>query len=169
MITDFIYFVSKHLEKEIGKLTPGTVKPYWSDGLWSQHELLIYLLSISGPAKVYISTYSISEIALRSFLLALDEKTITELDLILDYTMKKHKLNLVFFADNLNANVNLLPNHSKLILIENDKWKISCVGSANMSPNPRKEAGAIFTDESTFYHFKERFLKAAEDGEQLEF
>lgn len=169
MITDFIHFASKELEKDIGDIKPDQVKPFWSEGKWSMHELIFYLLDITGPAKVWLSTFSISEIAVRAFSLAIENGYITELYCLFDYTIKRHKLNLLYFAKNIINDIKLSANHSKLFLIENNHWNISVVGSANMTPNPRKEAGAIFTDINTFVSFKRHFLKALESGVPINF
>ena len=164
MIREFIHFASKDLKKDIGEIQPDTIKPYWSEGRWSMHELLFYLLTITGPAKVYLSTFSISEITVRAFALAIEDKSITELHCLFDYTIKKNKLNLLYFAGNVTSKIKLAPNHSKVILIENDDWTLSVVGSANMTPNPRNEAGAIFTQKDIFDKYKHHIETSMENG-----
>ncbi len=167
MDSEFIYFADKLLEKDIGIIKQDQIKPYWSDGRWSMHDLLMFLLKLTGGAKVYLSTFSISEAAIRSFNHAIKTGLITELNCLFDYTVKRHKLQLLYFASNVANDIRLAPNHSKLILIENKDWTISVVGSANMTPNPRKEAGVILTDRNTFLHYKKHLIKTMLNGTDI--
>jgi len=132
------------------------------------YELLTFLLNITGPAKVYLSTFSISEASIRALNNAMDQGQITELYCLFDYTIKKNKLQLLVFASNVANDIRLTPNHSKIILIENSTWKLTVVGSANMTPNPRKEAGVILTDDSIFFHYKERLIQSMFEGVALD-
>lgn len=164
MPEEFIYFAGPDLRQEIGQITPDQVRPFFSEGRWSMHDLMLYLLEITGPAKVFLSTFSISEAAIRALLMATEKGMITEIHCLFDHTIKKHKLNLLFFAWNVAGDVTLTANHSKIILIQNDQWKVSVIGSANMTPNPRKEAGVIFTTVSAFDHYKYYLEKSIEEG-----
>ena len=164
MSEEFIYFAGRDLRHDIGGIMQNQVKPFFSEGLWSMHDLLLYLLEITGPAKVWLSTFSLSEAAIRAIHLAIDKGYITEIHCLFDHTIRKHKLGLLFFASNTVSNIAITANHSKLILIENDHWKISVVGSANMTPNPRKEAGVILTTPSVFDHFKFHLVKSISHG-----
>ena len=66
MNTEFVYFSDKLLEKEIGTISQNMVKPFWSEGKWNMHDLLTFLLKVTGPAKVWLSTFSISEASVRT-------------------------------------------------------------------------------------------------------
>ncbi len=164
MNTEFTYFVNKDLKKDVGDIHQDTVKAFWSDGKWAMYELLTYLLSVTGPAKVYLSTFSISEASIRAFNTGIEAKMITELHCLFDYTIKKNKVQLLYFANNIANNIKLAPNHSKVILIENDNWKLAVVGSANMTPNPRKEAGVIITVHSLYDEYFTHLTNAIADG-----
>ncbi len=168
MNTEFVYFSDKLLSKDIGTISQNMVKPFWSEGKWNMHDLLTFLLKTTGPAKVWLSTFSISEASIRAFNNAMDEGLITELNCLFDYTIKKNKLQLLVFASNVASDIRLTPNHSKIILIENDNWNLTVVGSANMTPNPRKEAGVILTDRNSYLHFKERLVQAMLDGVEID-
>lgn len=161
---DFIYFSGRDLRQDIGDIQTDQVKPFFSEGLWSMHDLMIYLLEITGPAKVWLSTFSISEAAIRAILSAVEKKMITEMHCLFDHTIKKNKLSLLYFAWNVIGDITLTDNHSKVMLIENDRWKIAVIGSANMTPNPRKEAGVIFSIQATFDQFKFHLERSITDG-----
>ncbi len=169
MKTEFTYFVNKDLKKDIGDVVPDAVKAFWSEGKWSTHELMQHLLSITGPAKVTLSTFSISEAAIRAFSLGMNSGMITELNCLFDYTVKKNKTQLLFFAKNVTSIIKLAPNHSKIMLLENENWKLVVVGSANMTPNPRKEAGVIITVPSLYDQYYSHLNKAIEDGIDFSF
>ena len=71
-------------------------------GEWAIHEVLPSLLSDIGPAHVKIATFSISEDSLRPLFFLSDEKKIESLTLLLDTTVKRHKLDLLLFASNIS-------------------------------------------------------------------
>lgn len=169
MPDEFIYFAGRDLRNDVGPITQNQIKPFFSEGLWSMHDLMLYLLEITGPAKVLLSTFSISEAAIRSINLAIEKGFITEIHCLFDHTIRKHKLGLLFFASNIVSDIAITSNHSKLILIENDEWNISVVGSANMTPNPRKEAGVIFTTASTFDFYHSHLVKSISEGIPIKF
>jgi hypothetical protein len=164
MIEDLIYFSKKNLSLDIGDIKQDTIKPFFSKGRWSSHELLIYLLSISGPANVFISTFSIGEASVRAFFHAYENKHLLSLKVLIDYTAKKHRPELLNFAENIGIDIKISNNHSKIILIENDKWKITVVGSGNMTPNPRFEAGVIFTQQKTYLEYYSALTEVFNEG-----
>lgn len=169
MIPNFIYFQHKSLKADIGDINQDNIFPYYSDGLWSMHELFLYLLGITGRAEVWISTFSISEVSIRSFASAIEDDLISKFHCIFDHTIKKNKLDLLYFADNVVTDITILNNHAKLILIKNDDWCISVVGSANMTPNPRKEVGVIITIPSVFENYLQHFEKSKDEGQIVDF
>jgi hypothetical protein len=120
--------------------------PFYSDSEFSTHQLIETLLEQSGIAKVRISSFSISEVALRSFARLYDDGLISELQCLLDFTVKRHRLGLLFFASNFITEIGLLKNHSKIILIENDTCKWVVLSSGNLNLNDKIEAGFISRD-----------------------
>ncbi len=169
IVPNFIYFQHKQLDADIETIEQGEVYPFYSDGKWSNHELLLYLLGITGKAEVWLSTFSISEVSIRSFASAMDEGLISQLHCIFDHTIKKNKLELLFFANNIVSDATLLANHAKLLLIKNDEWQITVIGSANMTPNPRKEVGVIFSIPSIFHKYLEYFELSKSSGLKVDF
>ncbi len=168
MDSKFIYFADEDISKELKELEHNKIYPFISNGRWAMHDLLIYLLSLTGPATVKFSTFSIFEPAIRAISNAVEEGKITEITALFDYTVKTNKLDVLYFADNVIKNIYLLPNHSKIILINNSDWLITVIGSANMSPNPRREAGVIFTDTENYVQFGSRFNKFIKEARKYE-
>lgn len=131
-----------------------SVFPYWHKGEWAIHELLPILLNKIGPAKVMMSTFNVSEDFLRPVFFLIESGKITDIKLLIDSTVKRHKLDLLLFAFNITKNIRITSCHAKVLLIENEQWNIGIVGSANANQNARYEAGFFFTDSTNFNFFK---------------
>ena len=139
------------------KLTKNSNHPYWSDSDFSMHELLECLLEQTGPAVVRISSFSITEIAIRAFTNLKDRGLITGLKCLFDFTVRQHRLGVLFFAANVITHIALCKCHAKLILIENDEWKVAVVGSANFNVNDKKEVGIISAVHSIYEKFSKKY------------
>lgn len=123
----------------------------------SQHELITHVLNQTGAADVFISSFSITEPAVRAFINLQDDKLLNKLTCLFDVQVKRHHLKTLFFADTVIDNIYITSNHSKVVLIENDKHHISIVGSANLNVNNKIEAGALFTQKHIYNSLKKRF------------
>ncbi|OQX93048.1 MAG: hypothetical protein B6I17_04555 [Tenericutes bacterium 4572_104] len=145
------------IASEIAEIVPDQYYHFFTEGRWSFHELLLYLLSFSGPAKVSITSFSISEVTLRTFLSAIELGHITNLELILNTSVTRNKTALLFFANNIVKKIGLSRNHMKLILIENDKFKIVVNQSANATPNNSEETGVICTHKKIYEIYNRKF------------
>ncbi len=157
-------FRFKHFDvihKDLGVLIPGIPHlPFFTHGRWSMHEMLLYLLSVSGPANVTISSFSLSDLTIQAFSRAIKKGYILKLDLLLNTAVKRNKLNLLMFADNVVNRIGLAHTHMKVTLIENDSWKIALNQSANSTINPAWEAGVISTDLKIFDIYDNYIKKA---------
>ncbi len=136
---------------------PSSTVPYYSVSEFSMHQLLEFLLSISGPATVRISSFSLSEVALRSFVRLMDNGTIMQLQCLLDLSVRRHRLGLLFFASNVVTGIALAKNHAKIILIENDTFHWVVVGSANLNENDKIEAGIVSGSAQLYMFFSKAF------------
>jgi len=124
---------------------------------FSMHQLLNYYLNITGPAHVYLSSFSLCDNAIRNFLTQIDKGNILSIKALLDFSMSKRNINQLLFAKNVLKNIRLIENHSKLLFIFNDNYKIVIFGSANFSDNRKLESGVIFTNSPAFDKFVEQF------------
>lgn len=139
----------ENLTEALGKIKAGQHYMFVTGGKWSAHDLLFYLLGQTGPAKVYLCTWAISELAARLLLQAVTDKLITELNCIFDRRLPVRKDKTLQLAKNICTRITLVDCHAKVFVIENESWSISVLGSANLSNNKRIEAGCIFTDKGT--------------------
>jgi hypothetical protein len=161
----------KNLSKKfqsLPKLTTNSTIPFSSEGEFSMHELIEFLLSETGPAKLKVSSFSISEVATRMFLNCMENGLITELQCVLDLSVKRHKLGLLYFASNIGTVISLIKCHAKIILIENENWHVTVIGSANLQVNDKIEAGVIFTGAEPFNFFSDKFEKWFNSGMKID-
>lgn len=151
----------KNLSKKFRKIPPmqkDKTIPFASAAEFSMHELLEFLLEKTGPATVCISSFSVSEIAIRSFFNLMEKGTILNLKCLFDLSVKRHKLGLLNFVNNIATSIAIAKNHAKFILIENEDWKIVVVGTANFQHNDKNEVGIISTEPRLFEFYADTFV-----------
>jgi hypothetical protein len=148
--------IEKLIKAEIGEIVKNQSYQFVSDGNWSMHQLLEYLLEITGPAHVVLSTFSIGEVSIRSLYNLKQAGSILSLKCLFDKGLPKRKLSLLYFANNVFDYAALYANHSKILVIINDQWSVAVNASANFTPNFRIEAGVITTkpNEVSYYNYK---------------
>lgn len=136
---------------------PGIIEPLIHKGEWAIHDVLPILLQRIGPAEVKIATFSVSEDSLRPLLFLVDSDLITKLTMLLDTTVKRHKLDLLLFALNITPTIRIDSNHAKILLVRNDTHTFGIVGSANLNQPRRIEAGFYFTAGKHYDFFDKEF------------
>jgi len=140
-------------------LRPNAVIPFFSEGNWNLYQLLSHVLRFTGKAMLKISSYSISEEAIRSLLEDENNDRIHTMVLLFDITIPNRKLDQMLFAYDRFSEIRLRPNHSKVIIIEGDKNNAVILSSQNLTKNPRLEAGCIFTTDEHFLFYNKMFDK----------
>lgn len=104
-------------------------------GEWAIHEVLPSLLSDIGPAHIKIATFSISEDSLRPLFFLSDEKKIESLTLLLDTTVKRHKLDLLLFASNIQSPNQKIPDRkTKCVIKTHINIKQNVIFGAKLKP-----------------------------------
>jgi hypothetical protein len=149
-------------------LNPNISRHYVSYGNWSMHELLLHLLDLTGPAEVYFTTWSLKEYPVRLMIDAIEKGKITKLCAILDSRVKIRNQDVYFLAKTQFTTLKLYDCHAKVCVIISHKWKISIVGSANMTNNPRVEAGVLSTHEHIADFHKNWILRVMEMAHPFE-
>lgn len=137
----------------------GIIEPLLHKGEWAVHEVLPFLLNKITPSEVKIATFSISEDSLRPLFFLVESGSITQLTLLLDSTVKRHKLDMLLFALNITPNIRIDANHAKILLVRNETHSFGIVGSANLNQPKRIEAGFYFTAGKHFDFFNSEFDK----------
>ncbi len=113
-------------------------------------DLLRWILDQTGPAHVQITSFSISEEFLRRIFFIEKEGLIRSLDIVLDFKATNKTLILWPFIEQTVENCYLASNHSKILLVYNDRWSVAVVMSQNLTRGNRFESGFISTDRAVF-------------------
>ena len=86
----------------------------------SLHDMIALHVRRLKPASVFLTTFSLSEIAIRSFIELFEEGDLLALTIITDHTVRKNKLDMLLFA-NENASIFLTDVHAKIAHISNEQ------------------------------------------------
>lgn len=113
-------------------------------------DILKWTLSQTGPADVRMSSFSISEEFLRRIFFIEKEDLVRSLDIVLDFKATNKTLKLWSFIAQTVKNCYLSDNHSKILLVSNEVWKVAVVMSQNLTRGNRYESGFITTDAAVF-------------------
>lgn len=119
--------------------------PYVSLGEFSLHEVIEHVLEhFDMPADVTISSYSITENAVRSFQRLKEKGLIKKLRCVFDLNVKRHRLSLLFYGLNIADEIYLTKNHSKIVIIQFEGCvPFAIIGSANLNINDKIEDGLL--------------------------
>lgn len=113
-------------------------------------DILKWTLEQTGPADVRMTSFSISEEFLRRIFFIKKEGLVRSLDIVLDFKATNKTLKLWPFIAQTVENCYLSDNHSKILLVSNEVWKVAVVMSQNLTRGNRYESGFITTDISVF-------------------
>lgn len=148
----------KHSEIAASILKPlaGTAnQAYLSDRL-QVADLLSWILAQTGPAHVQLTSFSISEEFLRRIFFIQKDGLIESLDIVLDFKATNKTLILWPFIAQVVQSCHLASNHSKILLVNNDRWCVSVVMSQNLTRGNRFESGFISTEPTVFLPLHEQ-------------
>ena len=120
-------------------------------------DVLEFILLQTGPAKVYVSTFSTSEEFLRRLFSLRKRELILHAVLMADLKAAKKTVNLSTFMGVVFDDVYLTENHSKVLLVENDKWMVTVVTSQNQTRGNRTECSIITTQPDIFLTLRDQF------------
>lgn len=137
------------LIKSIGQLQKGKTTHYYSYGNFNLVRLLIHLLKQTGPANVFMTSYSFSQTSIEQLQNYRQKGLITSFRVIVDNRVKTMSP-IPFQMLSSAFDYRCTSIHAKVALIWNENWNISVVTSQNATDNPKLERGTIFTDTETF-------------------
>lgn len=158
------------MKKELEQITINCDKqtiPYYSRHEFSMHQLIAHILEQTGPADVVLSTFSISEAPVRSFYNLSEKGLLKSLSCLFDFMVKKHKIGLLFFANNIVNQIAITKCHAKITLIKNENYSVSIISSANLNINDKIEAGIICKDESIYDFYYKLLMEDINNGLQI--
>lgn len=131
------------------RIERGMDYPFASGGDWSTHDLLFHLLQIIGPAALTAATWSVAEHAAQKLIAALDEGSLTDIKFLVDWRVQVRTPGFMTLAKRHFTDIRVSSTHAKVFVLRNDEWNLSLVGSANLTNNPRIEAGHLSTNPDT--------------------
>lgn len=135
----------------LGELRKGSAKHFYSDGSFNLIQLILYILNQTGPAHVFLTSYSISEDSVTVLRRKVDNGSILDIKFIIDSRVKSMSPKpFAVLADSFPGCYKCRAIHAKIALIYNDEWKVTVIGSQNATKNPKLERGIIHTDETIF-------------------
>ena len=137
--------------KQLGELRPDEDIHFYSNGAFNLVQLVLYIIRQTGPAHLFLSSYSIAEESLAILRKKVDEQQIRDVRFLIDNRVrtispKPFDYLVTAFQDCYRC----CALHAKVALIWNDQWHISVVGSQNATNNPKLERGIIHTSQHVF-------------------
>jgi hypothetical protein len=145
----FIADAEKALTRSIGQLENGREHHFYSWGNFNLVRLISYLIKQTGPAHVFMTSYSFSQKSIEQLQHKISKGEILSFRIILDNrvrVMSPKPFQMIASSFNYRC----ISVHAKVALIWNDNWKITIVTSQNATDNPKLERGTIFTDLQVF-------------------
>ncbi len=148
-LPSFIAEAEKALTRSIGQLENGREHHFYSRGNFNLVRLISYLIKQTGPAHVFMTSYSFSQKSIEQLQHKISKGEILSFKVILDNrvrVMSPKPFQMIASSFDYRC----ISVHAKVALIWNDEWKISIVTSQNATDNPKLERGTIFTDHQVF-------------------
>ncbi len=139
------------------------IQAYFGQGLHTLG-LLGWLLSQTGRADVWVSSYSTSEPFLNGFCLLRQKGMVRHSAILLDQRAARKTLRLERLLDTSFEHVFLGQNHSKLLLVRNGEMTVSVITSQNQTYGARAESTVISTDMQVFSVLMEQFIDICAEG-----
>lgn len=113
--------------------------------------MLGWILDQTGPADVYVSTFSTSDAFLRGFHNLRKKKCVLKSVMLADLKASKKTVKLYKEMQMCFDSVYLSENHSKVILVQNDRWTVTVISSQNQTYGDRAETTLVTTNQEIFY------------------
>lgn len=156
------------LKDAIGDIIPGQNIYFINHGRWSAHDLLFYILSITGPADLYLTAWAISEKAARLVQSACDQGLLKSVHAIFDRRIEIRNARVMATVRNFCTSLVFVDCHAKLFVISNERWSVTVMTTANLSNNLRIEAGHIYTDPAIMEMTRSTIIRTIETQKPFE-
>ena len=155
----------KDLNKLLKPLASCKLQSYLGKGLHTLG-LLGWILQQTGRADVYVSTFSTSDAFLRGFFNLRKKNLIGHSVLLADLKASKKTVKLYREMQCCFDSVYLTMNHSKVVLVQNDKYLVTVISSQNQTYGDRAECTMVTTSQQAFldlYTGLDRIIKKSID------
>ena len=135
--------MGRDLQQAFGEMKMGDEFHYDTINKWSLHDILVHCIKHTGPADLYISTWSIKEYPARVLVNLKEAGLVRSIYAMLDYRIQVNSPEAYQLLEANATKIGLLRCHAKLAILVNDQWGISVISSANFTTNTRAECGVI--------------------------
>ena len=135
----------------LGVIRNGYSKHFYSSGAFNLIQLIFFVLKQTGPAHLFLTSYSISMDSITALRRKLDAGDILSARFLIDNRVRSISPKpFDFLISSFPGCYRCCALHAKVALIWNDRWHVSVVGSQNATYNPKLERGIIHTDKTVF-------------------
>lgn len=141
--------VRDKIESVFPSLEMGQNIEYVSMADWSTHELVFWVLSQIGSAKMTMATWSMTETAARQLVEARLAGVLTSVHCLFDYRIKVRYPEVCAYVKEHFEAVTVAHCHAKVTVLENDQWAVVINASSNYTNNVRIESGSIKVSRQT--------------------
>ena len=148
-VKSFSPSLEQMLSQSVGLLEQGKDLHFYSFGNFNLVRLIMHLLKQTGPAHLFMTSYSFSQRSIEQLKNRLEQRQLLSFRVIVDNrvrTMSPKPFQMLITSFNYRC----LSIHAKVALLWNDTWKISIITSQNATDNPKMERGVIQTDPAVF-------------------
>ena len=119
-------------------------------------DILEWILEQVGTARVWQTSFSISEEFLRRLFFIEKSGKVSGFNLVLDHKATNKTLKLWVFITQVIRKTYLADNHSKILLVESeDGQQVAVITSQNLTRGNRHESAFISTDKAIFQRLKD--------------
>lgn len=112
--------------------------------------LLGWILSQTGRADIWVSTFSTSDAFCSGFLNLRKKGLVGKASLVADLKASRKTVQLARLMKSCFEHVYLAQNHSKIVLVQNDRWTVSVISSQNQTYGDRAECTMVTTSQQAF-------------------
>jgi len=141
---------AQRLQDAIPAIRQGETIHYASGGVWSTHDLIEYILETTGPCHLAAATWSMSNEPCAKLVSMQADGRLLSMAMLFDWRVQVRCPEALALTKSHANRVRVSTCHAKAACLHNDDWAITIVGSANLTNNPRIEAGIIFTDRAAW-------------------
>jgi hypothetical protein len=135
------------IQKELRPLSEASWQVYLGIGVHTLG-LLGWILGQTGPADVWVTTFSTSEEFLSGFYNLRKKDLVRSAVMLADLKASKKTVKLSTLMDQCFDKVYLGANHSKMLIVKNEQWAVTVVSSQNNTYGGRNECTYITTDKN---------------------
>lgn len=140
---------------QVGAQFDDTIGPLWGHdvnihfptaGTWSSYQFLDWIVRKIGPCEMFLTSWTISEKAVKTILKLSGEGFCQSIKILLDGRVRTMCPQAYQMAKANFPEIKLMKIHAKLIVLRNEDWHVSVSSSANLGRNPSVEKYVICTD-----------------------